>query len=108
MTTAQTGNKVEMKRKNLSALFPLPEAAKNPFEVLRLGPESLARPDRELPSRDDYRPGSIQDSERPSRNGAICRGPTIAGIIEERASKTHQACNMAPPPWIAPILSRQA
>src|SRR5438874_11859014 len=44
----RSGNKVEMKRKNISALFPRRKASKNPFEVLRLG---LGRdPIRELPT----------------------------------------------------------
>src|SRR5439155_16281050 len=43
-----SGNKVEMKRKNISALFPLQNASKKVFEVLRLG---LGRdPIRELPT----------------------------------------------------------
>src|SRR5438093_13483333 len=44
----RSGNKVEMKRKNISALFPRRNVSKNSFEVLRLG---LGRdPIRELPS----------------------------------------------------------
>src|SRR6266516_1133178 len=44
----RSGNKVEMKRKNISALFPRRKASKNSFEVLRLG---LGRdPIRELPT----------------------------------------------------------
>src|SRR5205809_4061978 len=46
--TTRSGNKVEMKRKNISAFFPLQNASKNSFEVLRLG---LGRdPIRELPT----------------------------------------------------------
>src|SRR6266516_5649541 len=44
----RSGNKVEMKRKNISALFPRRNVSKNSFEVLRLG---LGRdPIRELPT----------------------------------------------------------
>src|SRR6266516_4413344 len=46
--TTRSGNKVEMKRKNISALFPRQNVSKNSFEVLRLG---LGRdPIRELPT----------------------------------------------------------
>src|SRR5438046_1673705 len=46
--TTRGGNKVEMKRKNISALFPRQNVSKNSFEVLRLG---LGRdPIRELPT----------------------------------------------------------
>ena len=95
-------------------LFPLPGHSKDLFEVLRLGPESSPRRAENIQHENEHGPGSIQDSKRSSRNGAIRYAPTIAGIIEERAQTTHQPRNKgapsvpaAPALWIIAFLSRR-
>ena len=58
----------------------------------RFGRASLDRAEN-IHHENDYGPGSSKDSERPSRNGAICYAPSINGISEECAPTTHQPRN---------------